>query len=352
MDAIILCGGKSSRMGRDKASLAFQGETFLERVAGNLSRDYPVLLAIGDHPPYPGLRWPQIPDRDLGQGPLAGMRAAMEYSSEEAFFVVTCDMPLVSGALAKYLEGHMDNGLDAAIPVGSGGRRHPLGGIYRRSSYPAISAALAAGERKVGAVLEKLRVKYVEVDRALGRQLININTPEDYQHLLMFYYTAQGIPVLSIAAYSGTGKTTFLERLIPELKAQGLRLAVVKHDAHDFEIDRENKDSWRMTRAGADVTGILSGTKAALMENRPVDTRQFLDSIREVDLILTEGYKRECWPKLMLHRSATGKPLPLEPSACLAVISDVPVPGAVRQFGIGDTAGVARFILDTMGWTI
>lgn len=154
------------------------------------------------------------------------------------------------------------------------------------------------------------------------------------------------IPVISVVAFSGTGKTTFLEKLIPEIKKYGLRLAVVKHDAHDFQIDREGKDSWRMTAAGADVTGLISSTKAVLMENRPIEPETLIEKIEDVDLIITEGFKYRGWPKIMLHRVATGKPLPLRPEDCLAVVSDVPVEGCRSFFTLDDAEGVAALIVN------
>ena len=94
---------------------------------------------------------------------------------------------------------------------------------------------------------------------------------------------------VQLAAPSGTGKTTFLEKLIPKLKAYGLKIAIVKHDGHRFDIDHEGKDSDRFTKAGADVTGLISSEKAVLMDNRTVDPEEFLKKIDGVDLILTEG---------------------------------------------------------------
>ena len=76
-----------------------------------------------------------------------------------------------------------------------------------------------------------------------------------------------GVPVYQFIALSGTGKTTFLEKLVAELKDRGLHVGVYKHDGHDFEIDRPGKDSWRMTQAGADVTLLSSASKAVIMEN-------------------------------------------------------------------------------------
>ena len=133
------------------------------------------------------------------------------------------------------------------------------------------------------------------------------------------------IPVYSIIAYSNTGKTTMLEKLIPELNQRGMRAAVIKHDAHEFEIDKPGKDSWRLTQAGAAVTVVASQTKAAIMENRFIPIDELIARVSDVDIILTEGYKHGPWPKIALQRGDNGKPLPLEPDECFAVMSDVPV---------------------------
>lgn len=153
------------------------------------------------------------------------------------------------------------------------------------------------------------------------------------------------IPVFSIVAYSGTGKTTFIEKLLPILKEKGIRTAVVKHDSHGFEIDKEGKDSYRITKAGADITGIVSDDRSVLLENRPRDMDHIFGSIQDVDIILTEGYKKGIWPKIMLHRSGTGKKLPLDPEVCLAVVSDVPVQGAENFFDLNDAKGVADLLI-------
>lgn len=153
------------------------------------------------------------------------------------------------------------------------------------------------------------------------------------------------IPVISIVAFSGTGKTTFLEKLIPQIKEYGLRVAVVKHDAHEFEIDKEGKDSYRITKAGASITGLVSKSKSVIIENRPTSIEEVFDKITDVDLILTEGFKTGNWPKIMLHRQATGKDLPLSPEDCIAVVSDVVIEDAAVQFDLDDVSGVAEYIV-------
>ncbi len=157
------------------------------------------------------------------------------------------------------------------------------------------------------------------------------------------------IPVYSIVAYSGVGKTTLLEKLIPELKKRGARVAVIKHDAHDFEVDREGKDTWRLTKAGADMTLISNDRHAAIMENRPADMDTLISMIHDVDLILTEGYKHgRSTKKIALYRSATGKGLPESDTPFFAVMSDIPFCAQVPWLELDDAESLAEMIMKDM----
>ncbi len=155
----------------------------------------------------------------------------------------------------------------------------------------------------------------------------------------------KNIPVYSFVAHSGTGKTTYLERLIPSLKARGLRVGIVKHDAHEFEIDREGKDSWRFSHAGADVTAVASATKAAFIERRCLDMETIISRIRDVDLILTEGYKHGPWAKIAVDRAALGRELVLPAEECFAIVSDRTIPGSVPVFPLDDPDPLADCLL-------
>ena len=159
------------------------------------------------------------------------------------------------------------------------------------------------------------------------------------------------IPVIGFSAFSGTGKTTLIEQLVVSLKAKGLRVAVIKHDAHEFDIDKEGKDSWRFARAGADMTLISSATKTAVIEYRPRTFRENLSMIHNVDLILVEGYKQEDIPRIGLYRAATGKGLPAPAEEYAALATDDPsvaAPG-VPCFGLDDIAGLTEFICSLAG---
>ena len=154
------------------------------------------------------------------------------------------------------------------------------------------------------------------------------------------------IPVIGFAAWSGTGKTTLIEKILRELKSQGYRVAVLKHDAHKFEIDREGKDSWRFTNAGADMMLISSGTKTAIVEQRPRSFEENLSMIHDVDIILVEGYKQEAVPRIGISRKATGQGLPHPVETYAAVVTDDESIGSasVPVFGLEDTARITEFI--------
>lgn len=154
------------------------------------------------------------------------------------------------------------------------------------------------------------------------------------------------IPAFAIMGWSGSGKTTFIEKLIPQLQAQGLRVGVLKHDSHRFDMDREGKDTWRFGQAGADVVAIASPDQAAVIEYRRLELDEMLARIRDVDLIIVEGYKAAHLPRIEIHRMASGKPMYEKPENLAAVITDVPLLTDTPVFGMEDAAGVARLITE------
>ena len=130
------------------------------------------------------------------------------------------------------------------------------------------------------------------------------------------------VPTVGFAGYSGSGKTTLIEQLVRSLKARGLRVAVLKHDVHDFEMDREGKDSWRFSQAGADISLLCSPQKVAFVEQKSRPFPQLLSLIQDVDWILVEGYKSENLAQIGLYRRASGKPLPHPPEHYAAIVTD------------------------------
>ena len=156
------------------------------------------------------------------------------------------------------------------------------------------------------------------------------------------------IPIISIVGKSDSGKTTLIEKLLPELTRRGYRIATVKHDVHGFEVDREGKDSWRHKQAGAHSVVISSPKKAALI--RDVESDMNLEEIREklikdVDLILSEGYKKDVQPKIEVFRKEKHQELLCtQRDHLVAIASNRKFNVGVPCFDLEDMGGLADFI--------
>lgn len=155
--------------------------------------------------------------------------------------------------------------------------------------------------------------------------------------------------VLGIAGYSGSGKTTLIEKVVPLLVQAGLRVSLVKHAHHEFDVDHPGKDSWRHRRAGCTEVLVSSSTRWALMHDlRGAPEPSLAEQLRHLspcDLVLVEGWKSDPIPRIEVHRAGGDRPLlyPNDPHV-LAVATDEPLATALPQFDLDDAAGVARFI--------
>ena len=154
------------------------------------------------------------------------------------------------------------------------------------------------------------------------------------------------IPIISVVGKSGVGKTTLLEKLIAELKRRGLRVAVVKHDVHGFEIDRPGKDSWRLAQAGSDSVVIASPKRLALIKrlDREMGLGEIAAFVTDVDIILTEGYKLGDAPKIEVSRRERGGELLCTPDELVAIVSDQLFDLDVPQFGLDDAGGIVDLL--------
>ena len=154
------------------------------------------------------------------------------------------------------------------------------------------------------------------------------------------------IPVIGFAAYSGTGKTTVMEKVIAELSAKGYRVGAVKHDVHGFEMDHPGKDSYRHAQAGARTVVLTSPEMTAEISRRGEPLEACLQRIRDVDVILVEGFKNADIPQIGLSRKATGKGFTAPPERFIAVVTDEKGPFPVPRFTFEDAEGLAEWIIE------
>ncbi|MEZ4299439.1 MAG: molybdenum cofactor guanylyltransferase [Polyangiaceae bacterium] len=198
LGAVLLCGGRSSRMGRSKADLPFEGEPLVARVAGRLLAVCSPVVVVA----APGQALPELPgavavvrDAVSGNGPLQGMLAGLGALSgaAESVFVASTDAPFLHAEFVRRVEGLRREGdHDAVVPC-AGGHWHVLSAAYRTGAVlPVVEELLARDVRRLGAIFERVRVRFVEEAELLAgealrgadpglRSLVNVNSPEDYE---------------------------------------------------------------------------------------------------------------------------------------------------------------------------
>lgn len=160
--------------------------------------------------------------------------------------------------------------------------------------------------------------------------------------------------VIGIAGFSGSGKTTLIERLVPVLVQAGLRVSLIKHAHHEFDVDQPGKDSYRHRHAGCAEVLVSSGKRWALMHElrgAPEPTlEEQLKRFGPCDLVIVEGYKNEPIPKIEVHRREWAAPLLFKDNPhVVAVATDEPLDTALPQLPLEDAAAVARFVVEHLG---
>ncbi len=349
---VLLAGGRGRRAGVDKRFLVLEGRTLLQRNLAFLRSLFPTTvvslapdqeLDLGDAGDAVLVRdaWP-------GSSPLAGIATVLEHF-RRPLFVMAADLAFPDRAAAERVLAAFP-GHDLALPM-VGPHYEPLFAVYGPTCLAPVTALLEAGRHRIIEILADLDVERIRfADDAVFR---NINTMDQYHEACRQASaadTSSGVTqpaLVAIVGKSDSGKTTLIEKLIPELLKLGLRVGAVKHDAHSFEIDHPGKDSWRHGQAGAHAYVVSSSEQLAFIAKLEGEVpladiaRRFFTGF---DLVVAEGYKRTAPHIVELFRLGAGHDAPLcAPGEALALVTDAPCEHA-HQFELDDAAGLARFL--------
>lgn len=290
----ILAGGKNSRMnGEKKLFLTYQGETFCKRILRAFDKFPMTYISVEEEAPYRELGLPLVVDRYPECGPMGGIYSGLLECEGEALFVAACDMPMIDMETVQDMVDTYQKKKQITIACTMDGY-HPLFGIYPKSVLGEIEKLLEKKCYKMMALLEKTGYQTVNLDQK-SQVVNNINTVKEYQTLL----DEKKIPfVFAVSGYKNSGKTTLLTGVIPELVERGYRVAVIKHDGHDFESDVPGTDSYRHQKAGAYGTAVFSEKRLMITkETTEADEQCLMKAFPEADIILLEGFKNSDYPK-------------------------------------------------------
>jgi molybdopterin-guanine dinucleotide biosynthesis protein B/molybdopterin-guanine dinucleotide biosynthesis protein len=350
---VLIAGGTSRRAGVDKRYLVLGGRTLLVRNVAFLRTLFPrvaVVVARGQTPDLGDAEGVDVlHDAWPSRSPLVGIATALAHY-RRSVFVLAVDIPFPRRETAtSILEAF--RGRDAALLTGESDRRQPLFAAYGPRCLPPMVRLLESGHHRVIDAFSHISV--AELPSLDDAHLGNINTMDDYESARRVAREEEAgarltrPALVAIVGKSDSGKTTLIEKLVPELVELGLRVGTVKHDAHSFEIDHPGKDSWRHGQAGAEAYVIASPERLAYIA-RLDEELELVDIVRRFyggfDIVVAEGYKRTAPHRVELFRAGAGHAEPLcAPGEAIALVTDADLEHEHR-FGLEDGAGLARFL--------
>lgn len=272
---------------------------------------------------------------------------AFQRSRSDWLLSVPCGMFFFTKDVADYLIGYLSSDYDAIIPMDRHGHTHPSFGLYSRQAATSLEALILNQTDDLHELSGKIKTKYVSLQHTIfPDQLLSIVT--SFKQYATLSKEILGPPVVAVSGVKNSGKTTLLKGVIPILVSHGLKVAVIKHDGHDFIPDMPGTDSFILREAGAEVVVVYSSNRYLVNISRSDfslgDVKQNLGA---ADLVLYEGGKYTKYPKIEIVRRANSDKLVGDVSTMIAICTDADLdaPG-IPTIGINDYPSIARVLVD------
>lgn len=373
----IQCGGESRRMKGDKALLPFLDVTLLEWVRDVATPVFThVFVVARDAEAFGHFGLPVVTDALASRGAAVGVYTAITASPVERVLCLACDMPFVTPAVLRALSAGSRRH-EVFVPK-HGPYMQPLCAVYARSAGPAYRRFIDEGGFRVDEMYRSLDTGFLDMDDGRfgdpDEVFMNVNTPDDLERAReralaeLVSHTTGGpedgmqptavrvldfmkrtpVPTVSFVGKKKSGKTTVLAGVIGELTRRGRRVAVFKHDVHGFDVDIPGTDSYRLREAGAVVAGISSPEMYVLV-HKP-DAEPGLEELIArvgvpVDVVITEGFKREAAPKIEVSRRERSTTRICDQDELVGMATDQPFADlSVPQLAMDDFSGLADLV--------
>ncbi len=374
--AAILAGGFSTRLGQDKALASFGGATVLEWQRDRLRPLFDHVFAVSKDPArLSGLGIPAVADALRASASGVGVYTAVLASPRDRVLCLACDMPFVSDDLLRALVDGC-RAYDVFVPRHAG-RLEPLCAVYSKAVLAPLETQLARGANRIDLLYDEVSTGFLDLDTGVfgdpAEMFLNLNTPEEMDRARRRLAAATDpdcsvpcaegavgarvgafirrvpLPVMSFVGKKKSGKTTVAKEVVRELVRRGYRVAALKHHSHELEADTPDTDSYRFREAGAVVAGLfgIRDYFHVARASRPLTLEDHVRRIPEpVDLVITEGFKRQDAPKIEVSRRARSTELVCDPAELMAIVSDQSFQGyeGVPMFSLDAPLVVADFL--------
>ena len=336
----ILAGGKSSRMGTDKALIRIGNERIINRISKELGSFSEIIVSAGGNRAYEELGFRTVYDEHADIGPIEGIRQVLLSAKEEYVFICAADMPFISSKLVEYMAEYISSDYDCYV-IADEDHIHPLCAIYKKSALPVIEELIAHKKYRLREIFSRIATKYISLDNTVfdKKTVRNINTREELGE-------AQKPLVFCVSGYSDSGKTGLIERLINEFIEDGMSVGVIKHDGHDVFSDLPGSDTDRFKGAGAKSTAVFSDNRYSYSCASKTDPealiRMMSSSEDPPDVIIIEGLKDSAYPKVEVIRKEICDQSVCQKESLICIATDCISPQSVNVpvFAPDDAKGI------------
>ncbi len=340
----ILSGGKSSRMGQDKALLTINSMQFMNIIVDEMSTFSEVLVSVDDKSKYDYLSQTLVVDEHKNIGPIEGIYQVLKHAHNEYVFVCAVDMPFLKKELAMYMAEFISSDFDCYVLMDED-RVHPLCAIYSKKILPIIEDLIKNEKYRLTDILALTRTKYIRLEQSCFDKKVvkNINTKDQYKKLIL--------PVVfCVSGVKNSGKTGLIIKLINEFIKEDYKVAVIKHDGHDYTMDYEGTDTARFTEAGAMASIIFSDKKYSLNASSEKSIEELILLAAGADIILLEGMKTSHYPKIEVIRGAVSKEVVCSEETIMCVATDIPAFASTRPvFDLDDVKSIYNHVKKHLG---
>ncbi len=342
----ILAGGKSSRMGQDKALIKIGNERIIEKLSKELSFFSEVIISAGNKDSYKDLGIPIVCDEHKDIGPMEGIYQVLLHAKEDYVFICAADMPFISREIVSYLSGYISSDHECYV-ITDDEHIQPLCAIYSKKVLPVIEELISKGEYRLREIFKRTGTKYISLEftRFDKKTVQNINTREDLKKMQKPF-------VFCVSGYSGSGKTGLIERLINEFIKDGWSVGVIKHDGHDSFTDNPGSDTDRFIKAGAKSTAVFSDKRYMLHYTEECKAEDLIDAMRNMkdppDAVIIEGLKRSGYPKIEILRRGISEKSECDEDTLICIAADCISPESVKcpVYGPDDIKGIFLCLKD------
>lgn len=336
----ILAGGKSTRMGQNKALLTIGEKRFIDKLAQELGVFSEVIISAADKGIYEDTGLRIVYDEHQDIGPVEGIYQVLSAAKEEYVFICAADMPFITNKLVSYMTEFICSDYDCYVLMDDE-HIHPLCGIYSKKMLDSVRACIESGNYRLMKLLDSVRTKYIKLEyTSFDKRVVkNINTKEQYRELVI-------LPaVFCVSGIKDSGKTGLIIKLINEFIREGYVVSVIKHDGHDYVMDYDGTDTSRFCRAGADLAAIFSDTQFSINCKRRTEAAELAELVKQADrpdIIIFEGLKNSSYPKVEVVRGAVSSTSVCNPESLICIATDILSQNAVKcpVYDIDDIAGI------------